>query len=243
MLRLAWQQIPHDMVTDILCLTENFDGIVLDLEHSVFNPETVYTCITKCKANGVRCFVRVSNIDHTIRAYLDSGAYGVILSTVETMKQVNELRNLCLYPPKGKRGQGLVRENGWGKNESLLGKTIPFLIGQIETSTGVENLSEIHESELFDAYLIGPYDLSASIGVVGQFEHESYLKLIEKIESIIPKEKLGYHIVKDVEKQYPTYNDYGVIALSMDTMALCEYVSQMTNIYHNSRSINKRKCK
>lgn len=233
MLRLAWQQIPHPLVTDIL-INSDLDGIVLDLEHSSFNPETIYTCISKCLHVGAKCFVRVANIDHTIRTYLDSGASGIILSTVETIGQVNQMRDLCLYPPAGKRGQGLVRENMWGKNAHLLGNHTPILIGQIESAVGISSLKEIDAAGVFQYYLIGPYDLSASIGFIGEFDNPTYVKMIKKIEEIIPKERLGYHIVNDVKKQYSRYKDYGVVALSIDTLAIINRYSEMEKLINDT---------
>jgi len=236
-LRLAWQQIPHPMVTDILCAT-TLDGIVLDSEHSNFNPETLYACITLCVANRKYCFVRVANIDHTIRTYLDAGASGIILSTIESQEQAIKLRNICQYPPMGKRGQGLVRENMWGKNGHLLGKRKTILIGQIETKEGVSSLASIDQAGVFDSYLIGPYDLSASLGVVGQFDHLTYLEQIQNIEMTIPKDRLGYHIVKDVKNEYPRYKEYGVVALSMDTLAILDRMDDMEKLLNETNRHN-----
>ena len=70
--------------------------------------------------------------------------------------------------------------------------------------------------------MIGPYDLSASLEIPGQFEHERYLATIEKVERLVPKEHMAVHIPRDIKNQIKKYSEYGIIALGMDTIALME---------------------
>ena len=71
--------------------------------------------------------------------------------------------------------------------------------------------------------MIGPYDLSASLGIPANFDNEEYLSSIEKIRSTIPIEKMAVHIPTDVKNQIKKYQDYGIIAVGMDTTGLLEF--------------------
>ena len=135
-MKLFWQQIPNTTITEILCNTK-FDGVVLDNEHGCFNNVDFCQCIQVATLSKKRVFVRITNIDEQlVRMVLDHGASGIILSTTENSLDVIKLMNLCRYPPIGKRGQGLVRENFWGKNDITRGRE-PMVIPQIETINGV----------------------------------------------------------------------------------------------------------
>jgi 2-dehydro-3-deoxyglucarate aldolase len=197
-MKLAWQQIPSPVVSELLCNT-GLDGVVIDTEHGFFNNETLFSCIQ---------VIKLSNF-----------------STVETTQQAAAIHEICKYPKfGGRRGLGLVRENKWGKEE-LISKP-PIIIAQIETITGINNLHQIC-SYNFDFYMIGPYDLSASLGIPANFDTEEYLSSIEKVRSIIPIEKMAVHIPTDVKNQIKKYNNYGIIAVGMDTTGLLEFYKEL----------------
>ena len=122
---------------------------------------------------------------------------------------------------------GLTRSNKWGKSNTLLTKA-PILIAQIESKRGVDNLKEIAKFN-FDFYLIGPYDLSASIGEPGEFNSYKFRSKLQRICDIISKKKLGVHIPNKVEEQFYKYKDYGLLALGMDTTLLIEGLIRLEN--------------
>lgn len=227
-MKLLWQQIPSPMVTDILCNCKSFDGVVLDTEHSMFNPETIMNCIMVCTNKNKQCYVRVHPKDNMVSKYLDCGIDGLIFSTVEKSYQGESLIDVCKYPPVGSRGQGLVRENMWGRDS--LGVNKVKLVAQLETVTAIDNIADIARCNSFDYYMIGPYDLSASLGCRGDFKCDTYTKAIKEIETNIHKNKIGYHIVSNIEEQYSLYKDYGFLAISMDTMYLKRYIDDMEEL-------------
>ena len=216
---LSWQQIPSPVVTEILC--RNSDGVVLDTEHGCYNREMLASCIQVARLSSNQCLVRLTEISNTlIRHCLDSGASGLIFSTVETSDQASKIIKYSCYPPKGNRGLGLVRNNFWGRDGLLTAD--PILIPQIETKTGVDNLDTIAGYN-FDYYLIGPYDLSLSLNVPGKFDNKTFLGYINRVKNKISSDKLAVHIPNNVEEQLPKYQDYGLKCLGMDTIALLEY--------------------
>ena len=97
----------------------------------------------------------------------------------------------------------------------------PILIAQIETKRGVDNLKEIKKYN-FDYYMIGPYDLSASMGAPAQFDSKEYLSAVARIRDLIPNNQMAVHIPTDVQNQIKKYDGYGIIAVGMDTTTLLE---------------------
>ncbi len=225
-MKLLWQQIPSTIISELYS-NSDFDGVVIDTEHSPFNNETLFSCIQVVKLSNKKCFVRLAHLDKIItKMCLDAGCDGIIFSTVESKEQAQEMVDYCRYPAfGGRRGQGLVRENKWG--ESDLGKHQTEVIAQIETKEGVDNLEEIVKCG-FDRYLIGPYDLSASLGCVGDIGNKKCLTYIEKVLYIVGKENLGIHIPKNVDEHYSEYEDYSFVALGMDTTLLIEKVKEIS---------------
>ena len=214
-MKVLWQQIPSTEITKLYCNT-NFNAIVLDLEHGVFNNETIFSLIQFINSNNKLSFVRITEPSKTqIRFLLDSNVSGIIFSTLE-IEQTSKIKEWCLYPPFGKRGQGLVSENNWGDDKLQVNKVI--LVAQIETKESISQLSKIVKTDLFDYYVLGPYDLTADLGCVADWENKKYLELIEKFNKEIPIEKRGVHIVSNIESEYKNkFKNYGFVALGMDT--------------------------
>ena len=89
-------------------------------------------------------FVRFSELDKTtVRQVLDAGVSGVIFANVDSVEYSDEIINQRMYPPNGKRGQGLVKENGWGKSPSFSQNRNPIIVAQIESLKGVDCLPQI----------------------------------------------------------------------------------------------------
>ena len=216
---LSWQQIPSPSISEIMC--RGFDGVVLDTEHGCYNNETLFCCIQVIKANGKKCFVRLTEITNTtIRHCLDAGVDGLIFSTVETKEQCEKIKQFCYYSPRGNRGLGLVRQNFWGELDLI--KNDPIIIPQIETKRAIDNLNCIVKYD-FDFYLIGPYDLSLSLNNPGKFDNPEFLCYIDKVKHSIAEKNLAIHIPSNVKVQLPKYANYGLKCLGMDTTAILEY--------------------
>ena len=216
---LSWQQIPSPIISEIMCY--NFDGVVLDLEHGCYGLETLCSCIQVVKSSGKKCLVRLTEPSKTmIRYCLDLGVDGLIFSTIETEQQCQEIIDHCYYAPRGKRGLGLVRQNFWGEKDLI--QKDPIIIPQIETKFGVENIENIKKYN-FDFYLIGPYDLSLSLGTPGKFDNPEFLCYINSVNKSIPEDKRAVHIPSDIENQIGKYSNYAIKCLGMDTIAILEY--------------------
>jgi len=225
-MKLLWQQIPSSEITTTYCNT-NFDGVVLDDEHGCFNTETLATLIRLINGYNKRSFVRLTEPTKTkIRMLLDAGVSGLIFSTIETQDQVNIIIDNCFYPPRGKRGQGLVGENLWGQSPELLQNVSPMIIAQIETQKGIQFLSEINH--LFDYYMLGPYDLTADLGCIAEWDNLEYQNSIHIFNSTIPESKRAVHIVSNIKNEFETkFKNYGLVALGMDTTMLINSLNNL----------------
>lgn len=224
-MKLLWQQIPNTIITEIFC-NSKYDGIVIDTEHSPFNIEKIFSCIQVANLKNKMCFVRLPYLDKSIaKICLDANCDGLIFSTVEEEEYAKKIYEFCNYPISGgNRGQGLVRENNWGKEKLKSRK--PIIIPQIETKKAVDNLDNILEYN-FDYYLIGPYDLSASLMCVEEFKNKKFVEYINKIKQKIPNEKLGIHIPKNINENIQLYENFGFKCFGMDTTMLVESIKKM----------------
>jgi len=226
-MRCLWQQIPSTVVSELLA-RHTTHGVVLDTEHSSWNNETIYNCIQVVKLSGKSCYVRIAEVNKSlIKICLDADADGIILSNCDTTEQATQFKDLMYYPPHGSRGLGLTRQNNWGEDEGLVWSR-PLSIVQIETRQSIYNLEEIKEVG-FDYYLIGPYDLSMSVGFPGDFENSRFKELIKIFESEITEDKRAIHIPKDVDKHIQKYVDYGLVAVGMDSTDLIKAIRENVN--------------
>ena len=232
-MNLLWQQIPSSQITTIYCQTD-YDGVVFDDEHGTFNSETLFSLIQIVNLSGKKSFVRFSELNKTkVRHCLDAGLYGVIFSTVDTLEYAKSIVDWCLYPPRGRRGQGIVCENNWGDNTELLQNRDPLIIAQIENQTGINLLSTI--SDNFDYFMLGPYDLSADLGCVADWNNKNYVKAISLFESTIPEHKRCVHIVSNIKKELDNkFKDYKIKALGMDTTFLKNQLFKLNEDINNN---------
>ena len=226
-IKLRWQQIPSPLVSEIISQGSH-DGVVLDMEHGFPNPETLVSCIQVISLSGKRCFIRISTATvEKIRLCLDSGADGIIFSTVESVHRAEKIIKRCNYPSSGgNRGLGLVRQNMWGLKKLI--QKPPVLIAQIETKAGIDRIEELSKC-CFDYFLIGPYDLSASLGSPGEFDTIEFKSCLDKFAKFVPENRRAVHIPKDVQSQIKKYTSYGMIATGMDTISLIEKNEEYEN--------------
>ena len=183
----------------------NYDWLALDMEHGVYNYKDVCVLTSIIKDYGKIPFVRLNKSnEESVQKSLDSGASGLILPMIENPSSLKKLIKKSSYPPIGNRSVGFSNSNMFGLNLSndLNSKSRPYIVIQIESVSGVDNLSDLINIDGFDAIMIGPYDLSASLGCPGDFQNKKFIDCINKINKLIFESKLynGYHIVTPDEQ-------------------------------------------
>ncbi len=219
----SWLTIPHQSIVEILS-SAGFEWLTIDIEHSAIDLQTVQNLIGHIQANEMEALVRVSKNDEVIiKRVMDAGANGVIVPMVKNKQEAEQAVSWVKYPPFGTRGVGLSRAqhygtafneyNEWVQNEAVV-------IAQIEHIEGVRNLGEILDVEGIDGIIVGPYDLSASMGKPGMFYDDDVKEVLQEIDDItLQKSKsLGFHVIesdhqKVLEKLTLKYN---FLAFSLD---------------------------
>ena len=228
----TWQTIPSNSVSDILS-NIGFDWIAVDIEHTAIDLTDLDNILSSIKKNKVTPLVRVGEINsNLIKRILDIGYQGVIVPNIENKEQALSVIDAVHYPPLGKRGMGLYRAQKFGedlKSYILNAKKNNVIILQIENILTLQNLDELFSIKDVDGFFIGPYDLSASMGIPGQFEHNDYkncLKIIlEKSKKY--KKPVGIHSVSSSLEDVNKYIKMGfkIIGYCMDTIAIRETYS------------------
>lgn len=225
----SWIQIPNVFTTEIMARS-GFDWLAIDLEHGMIDLETVYQLIQVIDYNGVIPLVRLHvNDESTIRRVMDAGAGGVIVPMVNTAEDALKAVNAIKYPPLGKRSFGLGRAHDFGLGFDEYVQTInnhSILVVQIEHFDALKNLDQILQVPGIDAIIIGPYDLSGSLGIPGQFDHPEFKDALQTIINCVQKSPvaLGMHIVHPTEDELHVRQSAGFtfIGLGMDTIFLQE---------------------
>lgn len=175
----SWVSFSHPSITEIFT-TQGFDFHAIDMEHTTISLEQAQRIIAASQASGVPCLPRpVSHSNDFIKPLLDSGADGIIAPLVNTPEQSQSLTNLLKFPPVGKRSFGVNRAHGYGLEfEQYLDNwnSTSSFIAQIESVDAVENIAEILKNPHLDGVMIGPYDMTGSLGVPGQIQHPKMLE-------------------------------------------------------------------
>jgi len=196
----SWLNLPSLEVTEIMSRS-SFEFLVMDLEHATMSFETVQKMAMVIEGRDVLPFARVEKNDPVvIKKALEAGCYGIIVPMVNTEAEARKAIDGVYYAPQGSRGVGLSRAQGYGlefgRYKDWYQDNI-VLITQVEHIEAVNNLEAILSLDKVDATIIGPYDLSASLGCPGEFEREdvksaigTYLKLCKKFNK-----PAGIHVV------------------------------------------------
>lgn len=221
----SWMQIPSSSVGEMLGRS-GYDWVAVDLEHGQFSTHQLPDIFRAIELGGTAPFVRVAQAcAKDIKQALDAGAKGLIFPMIETSKQLQNGILNSFYTPKGNRGVGYSRANLFGKNfEEYVQKKSQdtVIVAQIEHVRAVENLDEILSVKGLDAIMVGPYDLSGSIGITGQFEHPDFTNIMD---SIINKARnmnipMGMHVVQPDKKilEKKIMEGYQFIAYGIDAV-------------------------
>lgn len=219
----SWITIPNQSVIDILAEAD-FDWLCIDIEHTSIDYNELQILIGFIQSHDIAALVRVSkNEEVVIKKALDVGADGIIVPMVCTSEEAAQAVSHAKYPPIGKRGVGLNRAQRFGfgfdkYTEWLVDNLV--VIAQIEHIEGVNNIDEIISTEGIDGIIIGPYDLSGSLGIPGKYNEQIVIDAINNVEIACKAQKksMGYHVIEPdsdliKEKQDAGYN---FIAFSTD---------------------------
>ena len=162
-----------------------FDFVVVDTEHSPLGLETVANCVRAVENGGAAPVVRTPwNDPVRIKRLLDIGPAGLLVPMVNSAEEAEEAAAATRYPTDGIRGVAGARAADYGRNFDAYVREEHrdvTLIPQLETVTAVENAEAIASTDGVDALFVGPADLSASMGIVGEFDDPEFRENVETI--------------------------------------------------------------
>lgn len=223
----SWITIGHTVISEIMAKF-GFDWLAIDMEHSAITLSKAQNLIQIIELSGIAPLVRLGeNNPALIKRVMDAGSHGVIVPMVNTPQQAKDAVNAVKYPPSGTRGVGLARAQGYGLEFEKYRKWVnkeSVVIVQIEHIEAVDNLEDILSTEGVDGFMVGPYDLSASIGKPGDFHNPKVIEAQAEIMKVAKRHKVvsGFHVIppdsREVNKKIS--EGYQFIGFSLDTLFL-----------------------
>tara|TARA_Y100000590_G_scaffold292814_1_gene329743 strand:+ start:59941 stop:60711 length:771 start_codon:yes stop_codon:yes gene_type:complete len=234
----TWQQIPNPSISEILGKS-GYDWVAIDMEHGSISIEKLPDLFRAIEMSDVLPLVRIAESKpKDCRQALDAGAGGIIAPMIDSAEKLEIIKDSCCWPPAGNRGVGFSRANLFGRffEKYNLEAQSPLLIAQIENINAVNNLEEILQVDGLDAIIVGPYDLSASMGITGNFQNEKFVNIQLQIINLCKKYNVPYgdHIVQpDSNLLHKRITEgYTFLAYSLDSVFL--YTSSNNPITDNS---------
>lgn len=226
----SWITLGNTSIAEILA-NAGFDWLVVDLEHTTISLDQAGEIIRTIELAGTPSLVRLTDNDkNQIKRVMDAGAQGIVVPMVLNASDAIKAVSATRYPPLGNRGVGLARAQHYGvkfKEHFFWQADMnsgPIVIVQIEHIEAVDNLEEILSVSGIDAFIIGPYDLSCSMGIPGEFEHPKFIKVIDKIVATGLEMNVasGLHVVEPDPKKLDDAINMGhkFIAYSVDIRML-----------------------
>jgi 2-dehydro-3-deoxyglucarate aldolase len=221
----GWIQLNDSNVAELMGAA-GYDWVAVDLEHGRYAEDRLPDIFRGIAAGGTLPFARVGQVNaYTVKAALEAGAEGLIFPMIESAEQVRQAISWSHYPPRGTRGVGYSRANLFGKSFEAYRKEFrPFLVAQIEHKDAARDIDAILAVEGLDAVMIGPYDLSASMGLTGLFDHPDFKAVLSSVLSACVRHKVpaGQHVVSPDPRQLEAAvaDGYRFIAYCTDAIFL-----------------------
>lgn len=191
----AWLHLCNGMSAEIMGAA-GFDWILIDMEHGHGDLQTLLSQLQAMATSTSIPIVRAPWNDLAmIKRILDIGAYGIMIPWVNDKAQAEQAVQACKYPPRGLRGLARnTRAAAYGRDFQVYSQKANdeiIVIVQIETMTAVNNIDDILSVPDIDMIFIGPSDLSASMNILGQYEHPDLKKAIAVVEAAAKRHKVA----------------------------------------------------
>ncbi|MBF0594185.1 MAG: 2,4-dihydroxyhept-2-ene-1,7-dioic acid aldolase [Candidatus Omnitrophica bacterium] len=196
----SWLTIANAAVVEIMAAC-GFDWMVVDMEHSPIGIAQAEEMIRIVHLYGLPVLVRVGeNSPNLIKRVLDCGASGVVVPMVNSSAEARKAVAAARYPVGGFRGVGLARAQAYGKAFSeyhAWARANVSVVIQVEHIDAVNDLEQIVAVEGLSGVIIGPYDLSASMGHPGKFDHPDVREAFRRIAAVMKGSRIpfGFHVV------------------------------------------------
>lgn len=196
------------------------DFVLIDGEHSGFDMGQIDDLLAWFKATPIAPFVRVPSSDyHFIARVMDAGALGVMVPNVKSAEQAKAVVDAMRYAPEGERGLGLggslndfVRPNP--KEYMRAANCNNMVICQIESKEALGNLDAIASTPGVDVLWVGHFDLTQSLGIVGEFQHDEFLNALKRVAEVSRQHGQATGIQPSSQEQARSWMDMGCNMIS-----------------------------
>lgn len=206
-----------------------FDWLFVDMEHTSIGVKDVQR-ILQAVGKEFPCLVRIPVLDEGwIKKILESGPAGIIVPHVNTPEEAGKILRWSKYPPEGTRSVGISRAQGYGLNlQEYMHKAneTVAVVPQVEHIEAVKNLGSFVKIPGISALFVGPYDLSGSIGKLGNVTDPEVQGMIQEVQAICSKAGIATGIFGVDAEAVKPYIDlgYSLIAVGTDTSYLSKSV-------------------
>lgn len=225
----SWINTTSPIAAELMAVS-GFDFLTVDVEHSAIDLVQTQALFQGIRSGNPSCapLVRLAgNVYAETKRFLDAGAAGVIAPFINSREQAQELVRAVKYPPVGMRGVGFCRANAYGlhlKEAVAAANDQTFVCVQIEHVDALRNIDGILSVNGIDAVMIGPYDLSASMGITAQFNHPDMVDATRQVLKACQHHGVapGIHVVQpDPAEAVSRFREgYRFIAYSLDITML-----------------------
>ena len=191
----CWLTIYNPVVTQIIAQA-GYDVGLIDLEHGPGSYIDAQGVMPALEAYGCAAMLRVPNASEVeIKKAMDIGPMGIMVPNIRSAKEALSIVRATRYAPAGIRGAapGIVRATHYGKSVDVYFEFLEkefLLIGQIESKQAIEQIEEIADVDGLDMLFLGPADLSASLGELGNYTCDEFLSALEKLEKAAKQSNL-----------------------------------------------------
>jgi 2-dehydro-3-deoxyglucarate aldolase len=196
----SWLSFGFPPVAELMA-SAGFEFLVVDQEHAAIGVAEMHGLVQIIDLAGVVPLVRVPANDAVyIKQALDAGAHGVLVPMVNSAQEAAEAVARATYPPRGVRGAGLARAQDYGLGFARYrewAERETVVIVQVEHVDGVGQLEAILAVDGVDGFIIGPYDLSASLGHPGEWRHPDVRATLDEVARVVrgSTKPAGFHVV------------------------------------------------
>lgn len=225
----SWLTFDCEATAEIMARA-GFDWLVLDMEHAPLGVAEAARLVRIIDLAGLPAICRLpANDPVTAKRVLDAGAAGIMVPGIASAAEARRAVEAAYYPPQGTRGVGLARAQGYGSGLERYRARIKdtlVVIAMIESREGVEAAASIAATPGVDGLFIGPYDLSASLGAVGELDHPKVRAAEQRVLEAASTAGIacGIHLVHPSATvvQRAVQDGYTFFALGVDMILLSD---------------------
>lgn len=229
----CWLETFNNIAAEIMALA-GYDTAIIDLEHGPGSPLDAIQIMQALQVSNCLPVIRITNSDAAnIKRALDIGPAGIMCPNIKSAAHAHEAVAASRYGPDGIRGSApmIVRASGYGANMDAYFEWMEkefVLIAQIESQSALDELEDIAAIDGIDMLFLGPSDLSAELGAMGDYTTERFLNALEKLENTARSSNklLGSIPFTDRDAKDLYTRGYSLVVSGCDTLMIREGAKQ-----------------